>query len=186
MRPTLLPVVCVHPWHPDAVHEGSDDAPGARYTERLWAPVTWWVVVLVLVATLALALGVPLGLVAGVLTMAAGAVVTTWLLVRAAALVQVQDGVLVAGRARLPVSVVASVTPLDPAAARALRGPGADARAYLLLRPWVSTAVRVDLADPDDPTPYWYVATRRPRELASALGAATGAADASAPRDGAG
>jgi hypothetical protein len=186
MRPTLLPGVRVHPWHPDAVDEATGDAARARYTERLWAPVSWWVVVLVLIGTLALALGVPLGPVAGVLTMAAGTVVATWLLVRAAALVQVRGGVLVAGRARLPVSFVASVTALDERAARALRGPGADARAYLLLRPWVATAVRVDLADPDDPTPYWYVASRRPAQLASALTAATGAADASAPRDGAG
>ena len=176
----------VHPWHPDAVDEATGDAARARYTERLWAPVSWWVVVLVLVGTLAVALGVPLGPVAGVVTMGGGTLVAVWLLVRAAAPVQVRGGVLVAGRARLPVSVVASVTALDPSAARALRGPRADARAYLLLRPWVSTAVRVDLADPDDPTPYWYVATRRPEELASALDAASGAADASAPRDGAG
>src|SRR5262245_21047451 len=89
MRPTLLPGWYVHPWHPDAVHEGNDETQRARYTERLWAPVSWWVVVLVLVATLALALGVPLGPAAGVLTMAGGAVVATWLFVRSAALVEV-------------------------------------------------------------------------------------------------
>jgi Protein of unknown function (DUF3093) len=158
----------------------------ARYRERLWAPVTWWVVVLVLLGTLALAIGVPLGLVAGILTMAGGTVLAGWLLLRSAALVEVRDRRLTAGRARLPLSVVAAVTALDESAARALRGPGADARAYLLLRPWVTTAVRVDLTDPDDPTPYWYVATRRPTTLAAALTAATGTAGASAPRDGAG
>jgi hypothetical protein len=157
-----------------------------RFAERLWAPVSWWVVVLVLVATLAVAVGYPLGVPAGVLTMLVGGGVAAWLLVRAAALVRVSDGVLLAGRAALPLAVASGVTALDGPAARALRGPGADARAYLLLRPWVSTAVRVDLADPADPTPYWYVSTRRPVALAAAVSAAAGATGASGRRDGAG
>jgi len=143
-----------------------------RFSERLWAPLSWWVVVLVLLGTLAVAIGYPLGMPAGVLTMLGGAAVAVLLLVRGAALVQVADGTLLAGRARLPLSVVADVQALDETAARMLRGPGADARAYLLLRPWVSTAVRVDLADPADPTPYWYVSTRRPTELAAAVASA--------------
>ncbi len=143
-----------------------------RYTERLWPPVSWWVVVLVLVGTLAVAVGYPLGKPAGVLTMVGGGAVAVVLLVRAAALVEVGDGTLVAGRARIPTSLVGSVLALEAEAARTLRGPGADARAYLLLRPWVATAVRVDLVDPADPTPYWYVSTRRPAELAAAVASA--------------
>ena len=69
----------------------------------------------------------------------------------------------------LPPTAVGAVTPLDPEAAEALRGPKADARAYLVLRGWIRTAVRVEVADPADPAPYWYVSTRRPEELAAAL-----------------
>ena len=36
-----------------------------------------------------------------------------------------------------------------------MAGVDADARAYLLLRPYLKRAVQVDLADPADPTPYW-------------------------------
>ena len=50
----------------------------------------------------------------------------------------------------------------------------ADARAFLLLRPYVKTAVRVDLEDPADPTPYWLLSSRRPEALAAALAGATG------------
>ena len=84
-------------------------------------------------------------------------------------LVEVRDHQLVAGRARLPLSSIGRVTALDAAEARTLRGVGADPRAFLVLRGWVSTAVRVDLDDPADPTPYWYVSTRRPDRLAAAL-----------------
>ena len=45
----------------------------------------------------------------------------------------------------------------------------ADARAYLLLRPYRKKAVKVSLSDPADPTPYWLVSTRRPDALAAAL-----------------
>ena len=43
----------------------------------------------------------------------------------------------------------------DPAHA----GVDADARAYLLLRPYLKRAVRVEIADPADPAPYWLVST---------------------------
>ena len=49
-------------------------------------------------------------------------------------------------------------------------GDYADARAHLVLRPWVSTTVELALADPADPVPYWLVSTRRPGALATALG----------------
>jgi hypothetical protein len=45
----------------------------------------------------------------------------------------------------------------------------ADARAYLLLRPYLKRGVRVDIVDPDDPTPYWLVSCRRPEDLVSAV-----------------
>jgi hypothetical protein len=77
-----------------------------------------------------------------------------------------------AGRLTLPYSVIGSVAPLDAGQAHALRGPRADARARLVLRGYVHTAVRIDVFEPSDPAPYWYVSTRRPHELAAALIAA--------------
>jgi hypothetical protein len=62
-----------------------------------------------------------------------------------------------------------AVTALDPPAAALLRGRDADPRAYLLLRAWAPAAVRVEVDDPGDPAPYWYVSTRRPAALAAAL-----------------
>jgi hypothetical protein len=39
----------------------------------------------------------------------------------------------------------------------------------MLLRSWIPTAVRIDLNDADDPTPYWFISTRKPVELVRAL-----------------
>jgi Protein of unknown function (DUF3093) len=82
--------------------------------------------------------------------------------------VGVRDGEVVAGTAHVPLRHCGAVTPLDADAARRARGPEADANAFLVLRPWVPTAVRVEIVDPADPTPYWLVSTCRPERFASA------------------
>ena len=50
---------------------------------------------------------------------------------------------------------------LDEAETSERSGAGADARAYLVLRPYVKTAVEVTVSDAADPVPYWLVSTRR-------------------------
>jgi Protein of unknown function (DUF3093) len=99
-----------------------------------------------------------------------GAAATTFL-VRTTPSVTVQDGLLVAGPARIPLGQLGAAQVLDAAAMRHERGPGLDARAYLLIRGWIDTGVKVCVEDPADPTPYWLVSTRHPQALAAAVGA---------------
>jgi hypothetical protein len=141
------------------------------FRERLWPPLLWWVLTAAAVATLAMILSsaVPLSaaVVVGVL-LAGGAAAG---LARYAATVTVDEHGLAAGPAVLPWSAIGSVVVLDASAAAHQRGPGADHRAYLLLRAYAPMAVRVEVHDDADPTPYWYVSTRRPAELGRALAA---------------
>jgi hypothetical protein len=80
-----------------------------------------------------------------------------------------QGAHLRAGRARIEAAYVGEVEALDPDAARRAAGVDADARAYLLLRPYLKRAVKVQIVDPADPTPYWLLSTRHPESLAAAL-----------------
>ena len=154
-------------WHPEGVSDpGRSDAP---YRERLYAPWWLWAVSTVIAATMGFAFGVPLGVPAGIAAWAVAEAIVAYVLVSAAASVALTPAGLVAGRATLPYAVMGEVRALDDAAAAMLRGREADPRAYLLLRPWVSRAVRVDVDDPQDPAPYWYVSTRRASRLAAAL-----------------
>jgi hypothetical protein len=73
--------------------------------------------------------------------------------------------------------VVGAPVALDAADTRRRAGVDADARAYLLLRPYLKRAVMVPVDDPADPTPYWLVSTRRPDELVAALDAAASGRD---------
>src|SRR5215211_4485081 len=82
---------------------------------------------------------------------------------------------LAVGRARIELSYLSDAIPLDKQAASHRAGPGADARAFLVIRPYIAGAVEITLDDPDDPVPYWLISTRHPGQLASALSAAISA-----------
>lgn len=141
-----------------------------EYDERLSVPLRWWVQGTMLVASLWLAVVValPSGA-AWTISLAALLLLAAGLLWFGAARVSLHDGVFRAGRAAIPVAHLGVATALDAEATRLLSGRDADARAYLLLRPYLKQAVRVDITDPADPTPYWLVSTRRPDRLAAAL-----------------
>lgn len=146
----------------------SSRAAAPTYVERLWlGPLGW--VLLVAFATMVFVAFVPVDLrvagAVGVAVLAAGAAV----LAGAAPRVEVRDGTFRAGGAHIPLTVLGTAVPLDAVATRSELGPRLDARAHLCLRGWIHTAVRVEVSDPLDPTPYWIVSTRRPAELAASL-----------------
>ena len=141
-----------------------------EFAERLSVPLRWWVQGTMLVATLWLALVVAVPLtVAWVVTGVALALLAILFLGYGAARVTVDGGVLRAGPAHISTEHVGAVTALDADAMRLQAGRDADVRAFLLLRPYLKRGVRVDLADPSDPTPYWLISCRRPDRLAAAL-----------------
>ena len=144
------------------------DAPA--YAERLGVPLRWWVQGTMLVATLWLALIVSVPVVVPwVVTGAARALLAAGLVSYGSARVRVEDGVLYAGRAHVDTSLLGAVTALDADQTRRVAGVEADARAFLVLRPYLKRAVKVQLDDPADPTPYWLLSTRHPDRLAAAL-----------------
>ncbi|WP_336659427.1 DUF3093 domain-containing protein [Leucobacter sp. USHLN153] len=87
----------------------------------------------------------------------------------------VSDGRLTAGRAEIPVSLLGNVELLGAESLRAAIGPGADARAFLLLRGWIHRGVKIANVDPVDPAPYWVLTSRHPQRLAEAIEAARAA-----------
>jgi hypothetical protein len=147
----------------------------AVYAERLWVPLRWWAIATMFWASVLLAFLVALpftvALVSAAVLVGLNLVVFVSL---GRARVAVDGGSFHAGRAQIPVDLLAMPEPLDTEDARRAAGVEADARAYLLLRPYLSQAVRVRIVDPADPTPYWLVSTRDPRTLAAVLSEAIG------------
>jgi Protein of unknown function (DUF3093) len=142
------------------------------FRERLTVPLVWWLLAVLLSLSVFVAVGWYLGLAWGVGVSAACLAVAVAIFVSAATQVVVDAEGLQVGRARIEFGYLAGATALDEPATARRAGPEADARAYLVLRPYVRTAVEVTLDDTGDPTPYWLISSRRPDELASALSAA--------------
>jgi hypothetical protein len=148
----------------------------AMYDERLGVPLRWWALATMFLASLLIAFLVATPLWLALVASGVLVALTVGVLVGyGAARVTVHDGVLSAGRARISVRHLGEAIALDAESTRRLAGRDADARAFLLLRPYLSRAVRVRLTDPDDPTPYWLLSTRRPERLAAALSEARAA-----------
>ncbi|MBC7630858.1 DUF3093 domain-containing protein [Aeromicrobium sp.] len=141
------------------------------YRERLTAPVSWWIA--------AATFGLVWGWIMLVVTTWQIAVVTT-LLVAAAGffavsrygslLIEVKPDGLTVGRASLAAEHLGAVEQLNRVDYRHRLGVGADARAYLVTRPYVDRGVVVGVTDERDPVPYWLVSSRHPDALAVALG----------------
>jgi Protein of unknown function (DUF3093) len=140
------------------------------YRERLYSPPSWWLVGL----TTALIFGgvVWTGFdpaltlaVFGALLVITAAFLVNW----GRVMIEVTAGEVRAGRDTLPLANVGEVRALDEAQARALRGPRADPRAYTLIRPYLRSAVYVEVTGRPAATPYWLLATRKPAQLAAAI-----------------
>ncbi|MFF7474437.1 DUF3093 family protein [Streptomyces sp. NPDC008092] len=142
------------------------------YEERLTAPRSWWFISFLVGVSFALILlpfgTLPMlgGLVGG--TAAAAVVASSYGSPR----IRVVGDSLIAGEAKIPVSALGPAEILDPDEARAWRTHKADVRAFLLLRSYIPRALRVEVTDPADPTPYLYLSTREPEALAAAIEAA--------------
>lgn len=138
-------------------------------------PLRWWVQGTMLVASFWLAMVVALpGVLAWTVSGIALALMALLLVSYGSARISVADGIFRAGRARIEATHLGPATALDADQTRRAAGREADARAYLLLRPYLKRSVRVLVTDPRDPAPYWLVSTRRPDELVAALAGMSG------------
>lgn len=141
----------------------------AQLDEKLWPSPGSWVAMLGLGAAFGLIPGpisTPVAIATGIVMFG----IVLALIVALTPRLTLSAGVFAAGRAKVPVSLVATAEVLDEAQMKAALGPELDGRSFRCTRPWVRTGLRVTLNDPLDPTPYWLLSTRRPEAWVRALG----------------
>lgn len=144
------------------------DSAETIYRERLW-PAPWLFIGTALVIPASLLVFLPINPLVGVGVAAALYLGCLGLLFLASPVIEVTATELVAGRARVPASVIGAVEAFVAEEARQERGPRLDARAWLLIRGWVDPVVRIEIVDDNDPTPYWLVSSRRPEMVIAAI-----------------
>jgi hypothetical protein len=135
----------------------------------LTVPILWWVLGVLFALSCAAAVGFYLGLAWGIGVGLSALALAAAVLAAAATVIRLEAERLFVGRAMIELDYVGGCRALDEAETRARSGPEADARAYLVLRPYVRTAVELTVADAADPVPYWLISTRRPVALAAAV-----------------
>lgn len=148
---------------------------GALYRERL-SPSLWVLVAAAVCGPMAALVFAPIdttiALVVGALV-GAGIVA---LLVAGSPSLEVKDGMLRAGRARIPVDLLGEPAITHGDDARTARGPALDPRAWHVIRGGIDGVAVFPVLDPDDPAPSWVVSSRTPDRLAAAVRRARGTA----------
>ncbi|MFY9887142.1 MAG: DUF3093 domain-containing protein [Streptosporangiaceae bacterium] len=140
------------------------------YRERLFAPPLWWVVGMITMLTFGAIVWTGFDLAITIAVFSALILITAaFLLNWGRAVIEVTAGEIAVAGSALPTALAGEVRALDEAQTRALRGPRADPGAFVLIRPYLSRSVYIEVTGPDPAVPYWLLATRHPAELAAAI-----------------
>lgn len=139
-----------------------------QFEERLYPSVGMYLAYSLLTPMVAL-VAAPFGFTLAI-TLGATTFVTSLVLASVLSPLLVVDEVrLLAGKMSIPLTAIGEVSEVPANQLRNELGPNLDARAQLLVRGDIKSAVRVEISDAKDPTPYLMISTRRPAELVSAL-----------------
>ncbi|ANF30956.1 hypothetical protein A0130_04025 [Leifsonia xyli] len=141
------------------------------YRERLWA-TPWLFISTLLVIPAIMLVFAPINFAVGVVLAIVVYVAWAIFLVATAPTIRVTEDELIAGSARIPLTLVGEPVAFHGEDASLERGRRLDARAWLLIRGWIKPVVKVPVLDADDPAPYWLLSTRNPDQLVRVLGEA--------------
>jgi hypothetical protein len=139
------------------------------FRERLTVPIIWWALAGLFSLSVLVAVGAYLGPAWGLGTSVATLLVAAAIFGSAAIVISVEEQEVRVGRASIEHAYIATCRALNAEETRRRTGVEADARAHLVLRPYIKTTVEITLDDIEDPVPYWLVSTRHPQRLAAAL-----------------
>jgi len=98
-----------------------------------------------------------------------GTVLVIALLILLSPVIELTADTLRVGKAMIPTSALGLATPIRASDAFAERGPKLNARAFIKFQPTVKTLIKIEITDPQDPTPYLLFSTRRAEILANAI-----------------
>jgi hypothetical protein len=112
----------------------------------------------------------PINASVGVWSGLAATALVIFLMVAKSARISVPGESLQVAGAAIDRRFIASVSAIAKENAFAARGRELDPRAWIHFQSSVGTLVRVEISDPEDPTPYWLFSTRNPEKLKKALG----------------
>jgi hypothetical protein len=155
----------------DATHKlrVSDTVTPMRYREVIRMPLWLLALIYFFLLSLVLSIWAALGDTTALVAFIAATVLMIFIALKTAMVIEVDDDELRVGRAHIAREYLGSPQSLTSEAVRALRTRDADPAAFLGIRFWSSTGVRVDILDSRDATPYWLITSNNGEKLVKAL-----------------
>lgn len=140
-----------------------------RYKEVIHPPLWLIAFVYFLFLSMVLSIWAALGNTPAIITFGLS---TAWLVdlyFRTSLKIEVSESELRIGKARIDRHYIGETVALTGKEAKLIRTRDADPAAYLAIRFWTSKAVKMQVSDDRDPTPYWLITSNNPQALAAAL-----------------
>lgn len=98
-----------------------------------------------------------------------GTVLVIALMILLSPVIELTDETLSVDKAKIPREALGLATPIKANDSFSERGPKLNARAFIKFQPTVKTLIKIEIIDPQDPTPYLLFSTRRADLLAKAI-----------------
>ncbi|WP_221265168.1 DUF3093 domain-containing protein [Cutibacterium modestum] len=138
------------------------------YSERLWAPLSWWLIGAAVAISLIVAVGAWTSLVTGIIVAVLVVVVIVAAFTKAGSvrIMVTEDGFGV-GRSWIEWRWVDRVRGMEPKTMDLVMRSSHQVGSFLVTRPWIRSGLVLRLADPADPHQAWIVSTRHPKKLAA-------------------
>jgi hypothetical protein len=142
---------------------------GVRFKEVIHAPLWLIAFVYFLFLSMVLSMWAALGNTPALITFGLLTIWLVYLYFKTALRIQVDQTHFRVGGASIEHKYIGEVIVLSPAEVKLIRTRDADPLAFLAIRFWSSKAIKVEISDPRDRTPYWLITTKKGTELLNAL-----------------
>jgi len=142
------------------------------YQEKLSWSLWLWLFAIFMAGSFSLSIWAALGDRAAIIASAIEILLLLFAQNKSALEITVTKGWLLVGPAAIERAFIHNFKALSKSEYRRVRGVDGDPASYLQIRFWINTAIKIDLRDPKDRTPYWLVSTNRASELAKILNVA--------------
>ncbi|MGX1737753.1 DUF3093 domain-containing protein [Corynebacterium flavescens] len=153
----------------------SSGKPEVLFRERQWVPWYFWVLAAAVVAITTFTVGLNRNVWWHVIPAVLLGAIAVWVLLSwSSTVIRVErdgDGTrwLMVKDAQLPHDVVVRSIVVPKTARRSALGPQYDPASFLVTHAWLPEHAMMVLDDPEDPTPYWLLASKSPEKLLDAF-----------------
>ena len=139
------------------------------FTEVLRPPI--WVLAFIyfLLLSLVIAIWAAFGALLTIYAFVIATITVIYLAFKMRSIISINQGELRFDNAHIEVKYIGNIKVLDAPAMKLLRTRDADPAAFLAIKFWTPTGVKIELKDPRDPTPYWLITSKRGEEIAALL-----------------